>query len=116
MRNLDPELSLAYRPYYSFNEKWPLKPGVPVPLDIEIHRTSIVVPIGYRLVFTILRCDFEHDQEPAVLSNVKIAMKGCRPFVHNDPVDRPADIFGGSTTIHFEDGKKPYVLLPIIPV
>jgi predicted acyl esterase len=114
-RKLDPGLSRPYRPYYSFDEKLPLEPGVTVPLDIEIHPTSIVVPVGYRLALTVLGRDFEHDEEPAVLSNVKHPMKGCGPFVHQDPVERRTDIFGGVTTIHFEEDARPYVLLPVIP-
>jgi predicted acyl esterase len=114
-RKLDPGLSRPYRPYYRFDEKLPLEPGVPVPLDIEIHPTSIVVPVGYRLAFTVLGRDFEHDEEPAVLSNVKHPMKGCGPFVHEDPVERRKDIFGGVTTIHFREDARPYVLLPVIP-
>ena len=115
MRKLDPQRSKPYRPYYAFDEKQPLELGKPVFLDIEIHPTSIVVPTGYRLVFTILGRDFEHDEEPALLSNVKYPMKGCGPFTHDNPVDRPKEIFDGVTTIHFDEGDRPYVLLPVIP-
>jgi hypothetical protein len=31
--------------------------------------------------------------------------------VHDDPRDRPKDIFGGSNTLHFESGRQPYLLL-----
>lgn len=115
MRKLDPVISTPYRPQHTHDEKQPLEPGVPVPLDIEIHPTSIVVPVGYRLAFTILGRDYEHGEDIASMSNVKFPMKGCGPFLHDDPVDRPKDIFGGTTTIHFEDGSRPYVLLPVIP-
>jgi hypothetical protein len=42
-------------------------------------------------------------------------LKGCGPFLHDDPRDRPPAIFGGTTTLHFGRGKAPYLLLPIIP-
>ena len=45
-RKLDRERSLPYRPWHSHDEEWPLTPGVPVELDIEIWPTSIVVPPG----------------------------------------------------------------------
>ncbi|MBO0757782.1 MAG: hypothetical protein J2P54_18205, partial [Bradyrhizobiaceae bacterium] len=49
------------------------------------------------------------------LSNFKNELKGCGPFLHDDPVDRPADIFGGTTTLHFGREMAGYLLLPIIP-
>jgi hypothetical protein len=42
-------------------------------------------------------------------------MKGVGPFLHIDPDDRPAKIFGGRNTLHFAAGKQPYLLLPVIP-
>ncbi|TRW18313.1 CocE/NonD family hydrolase [Glacieibacterium frigidum] len=114
-RKLVPELSEVYRPYHAHDEDELLTPDVPVDLDIEIWPTSIVVPAGHRLALSILGRDFEHDEAPSGLSNMKFAMKGCGPFTHNDPADRPVDVFGGTTTLHFDDGARPYVLLPVIP-
>ena len=113
LRKLDPKMSKPYRPYHSFDERQPLEPGVPVPVDIEIWPTSIAVPAGYRIAFTILGRDFEHNEEPAILSNVKFPMRGCGPFTHN--TNRPKEIYGGTTTIHFDERSMPYVLLPVIP-
>ena len=48
-RKLDPARSKPYRPWHTHDEGWPLRPGEPVELDIEIRPTSIVVPPGYRL-------------------------------------------------------------------
>ena len=47
-RKLDPRRTLPYRPWHTHDEEWPLTPGEPVELDIEIWPTSIVVPPGYR--------------------------------------------------------------------
>jgi hypothetical protein len=41
-------------------------------------------------------------------------MKGVRPFTHADPDDRPASVFACRNTLHFDFGKVPYVLLPVI--
>jgi predicted acyl esterase len=112
-RKLDPELSKAYRPYHSHDEKQPLKPGEAVELDIEIWPTCIVVPPGHRVALTIRGKDYEYDGEAATLSNMKHPMKGCGPFVHDDPTDRPSAVFAGKVTLHFD--RQPYLLLPIIP-
>ncbi len=114
-RKLDPERSLPYRPYHTHEEKQPLTPGEMVELDIEIWPTCIVVPKGYRIALTILSKDYEHEGEAATLSNMKTPMRGCGPFVHDDPTDRPPEVFGGKVTLHFGPKQKASVLLPVIP-
>lgn len=114
-RKLDPARSLPYRPYHPHDELQPLTPGVPVELDVEIWPTCIVVPKGYRIGLTVRGRDYEWDGAAAVLSNMKNPMKGCGPFVHDDPQDRPMDVFGGTNTLHFDAGAAPYLLLPVIP-
>ncbi len=114
-RKLDPARSLPYRPYHPHDEVQPLTPGVPVELDVEIWPTCIVVPKGYRIGLTVRGRDYEWDGAAAVLSNMKDPMKGCGPFVHDDPQDRPMDVFGGTNTLHFDAGAAPYLLLPVIP-
>ena len=42
-------------------------------------------------------------------------MRGCGPFLHDDPMDRPTEVFGKSNTIHFDGGETGYVVLPVIP-
>jgi len=112
-RKLDPKLSLPYRPYHSHDRLEKLKPGEVVELDIEIWPTCIVVPAGWRVALSIRGRDYEHDGAAATLSNMKNPMKGCGPFTHEDPTDRPPAVFGGKVTLHFD--KKPFLLLPIIP-
>jgi predicted acyl esterase len=94
-RKLDAKLSLPYRPWHTHREKQPLEPGKPVELEVEIWPTCIVVPAGCRVALSIRGRDYEHDGEAATLSNMKNPMKGCGPFVHDDPVDRAPAIFGG---------------------
>jgi uncharacterized protein len=114
-RKLDPQRTLPYRPWHSHDEEWPLEPDKPVELDIEIWPTCIVVPPGYRLALTVRGKDYEVDGTDAALPNAPYPMKGVGPFLHIDPDDCPAAIFGGKNTLHFAAGMQPYLLLPVIP-
>ena len=73
------------------------------------------MPRGYRIALSIRGKDYEYEGEAATLSNMKNPMRGCGPFLHDDPRDRPADVFGGVTSLHFGRDKQPYLLVPIIP-
>jgi predicted acyl esterase len=115
-RKLDKKLSKPYRPYHTHDEKQPLKKNQVVELDVEIWPTSIVVPAGYRVGLSIRGKDYEYGgASGGKLSNFKNELKGCGPFLHDDPRDRPPAVFGGTTSLHFGRGKAPYLLLPIIP-
>lgn len=115
-RKLDPALSTPYRPYHTHDEKQPLRPGGVVELDVEIWPTSVVVPTGYRIGLTVRGKDYEY-QGPSGgrLANFKNELKGCGPFLHDDPRDRPPEIFGGKIALHFGAGREAYLRLPIIP-
>ncbi len=115
-RNLDKQLSKPYRPYHTHDTHQPLKKGEVVELDIEIWPTSIVVPAGHRIGLSIRGKDYVYGgASGGKLSNFKNELTGCGPFLHDDPRDRPADLYGGVTTLHFGRDKQPYLLLPIIP-
>jgi len=114
-RKLDVARSLPYRPWHPHDEEWPLTPGEPVELDVEIWPTSIVAPPGYRLALTVRGKDYEVDGSDIALPNAPYPMKGVGPFLHVDPDDRPPAIFATRNTLHFAAGRQPYVLLPIIP-
>ncbi|MGZ5080180.1 MAG: CocE/NonD family hydrolase [Usitatibacter sp.] len=115
-RKLDPKLSTEYRPYHAHDEKQPLKKGEVAQLDVELWPTSIVVPAGHRIALTVRGRDYEWQKSTgARLSNFKNELRGCGPFLHDDPRDRPAAIFSGKTTLHFGGGKDSYVLIPVIP-
>ena len=112
-RKLDPILSAPYRPYHTHDEKQPLRPGEAVAVDVELWPTSIDVPAGYRVALTVRGRDYEWQASTgARLSNFKNELRGCGPFLHNDPRDRPAALFGGTTTLYLKDS---YVLIPVIP-
>src|SRR5258708_22846257 len=48
-RELDPELSLPYRPYHAHQRRLYLKPGEIVETQVEIWPTSMVFRTGHRL-------------------------------------------------------------------
>jgi hypothetical protein len=114
-RKLDPAKSLPYRPWHTHDVEWPLQPGEPVELDVEIWPTSIVVPPGYRLALNIRGRDYEVDGKDIGLSNAPYPMKGVGPFLHIDADDQPDSIVATRNTLHFAPGREPYLLLPIIP-
>jgi hypothetical protein len=114
-RKLDPALSRPYRPYHTHDEPRPLTPGEVCELDIEIWPTCLVVPKGYRMALSVRGRDYEYPGAGARMKTFVNVMKGCGPFIHEDPRDRPAARFGGKTTLHSGAGRDPYVLLPIVP-
>jgi len=115
-RKLDPIVSTPYRPYHTHDEKQPLVPGEVVQLDIEIWPTCIVIPAGYRIGLSVRGKDYVYKGESGGrLSNMKNEFTGCGPFLHDDPVDRPIEIYGGTTTIHAGPGQENFLLLPVIP-
>lgn len=114
-RKLDPARSLPYRPYHTHDESQPLVPGEPVELMIEVLPTCIVVPPGYRLALNVRGKDYAHDRGDARGPDDIYTMTGVGPFLHAEPQDRPASLFGGKNRLHFDAGKEPYVLLPVIP-
>jgi predicted acyl esterase len=114
-RKLDVQRTLPYRPWHAHDEEWPLTPGEPVELDVEIWPTSIVVPPGHRVALTVRGKDYEVDGTDAALPHAAYPMKGVGPFLHIDPDDRPAAVFASENRLHFAAGRMPYVLLPVIP-
>ena len=114
-RKTDPARSLPYRPWHTHDEKQPLKPGAVVPVDVEIWPTCIVVPQGYRIALTIRGKDYVWDGAATTLSNMKNPMRGCGPFEHDDPTDRPPEIFSGKVTLHTGPSRPAILLLPVIP-
>jgi predicted acyl esterase len=115
-RKLDHNLSLPHRPYHTHDDPEPLVIGKTVDLDVEIWPTSIIVPTGYHIALSIRGSDYEYSEKSGgKLSNFKNELKGCGPFLHNDPRDRPPEIFGGITTLHNTPDNTAFILLPIIP-
>lgn len=114
-RKLDTSKTLPYRPYHTHDEVQPLTPHQVYELDIEILPTHIILPAGYRLALQIGGKDFERPERPGEDEHAWKG-RGSGPFLHNHPVDRPADVFGGKTTIHTGGQTSSFLSLPIIQV
>ncbi len=93
-RKLDPDLSTPWRPFHTHDEAQPLAPGERYGLEVEIWPTSVVVPKGYTLALTVA---------------------GRDDGKHSDPLDRPAEVFGGTVTLYAGKARPASILLPIVP-
>jgi hypothetical protein len=71
------------------------------------------VPVGHRIALTIRGKDYDYGGPPINLG--WIVMKGVGVFAHDDPTDRPAEVFGGTVTLYTGGQDAPHVLLPLIP-
>ena len=114
-RKLDRNLSTPHRPYHVHDEKEPLTPGAIYELDIEIWPTCIVLLPGYRLGLTVRGRDYEYPGPAGHLSNIANPMRGCGPFLHDDPHDRPPEVFAQRVTIHTGPDHPSSLLVPFIP-
>jgi uncharacterized protein len=115
-RKLDPALSEPYRPYHTHDEKRELSPGEVYELDVEIWPTSLVVPAGYRIALSVRGRDYEYPKATGErLTTFRNELRGSGPFLHDDPLDRPPDVFGGTVTVHTGAEHGSYLLLPFVP-
>ena len=114
-RKLDRELSTPYRPYHTHDEQQPLVPGTVYEIDVEILPTCLVVPPGYRIGLTVAGKDYVYPGAGHVrLSHFKNDLTGCGPFLHDEPRDRPAEVFANRVTIHAEPSRPSYLVLPVV--
>ncbi|MGW1159480.1 CocE/NonD family hydrolase [Streptomyces sp. NPDC002513] len=114
-RKLDAGLSTEYHPVYAHDEVQPLTPGEIYQLDIEIWPTCLALPAGYRLALTVQGKDYEFPGAARQrLSNFKNDLRGSGPFLHDDPSDRPKEVFAGRTTLHLGADHPSYLVLPVI--
>ena len=93
-RELDPDLSLPYRPYHKHQRRLWLTPGEIVEVQVEVWPTSMVFKQGHRI-----RVDIQPRDGV-----------GSAPYTHYS-----ADYNVGDNTIHAGGDKESYLLLPIIP-
>ena len=94
-RELDPELSLPYRPYHRHRRRLYLKPGEIVKVEVEIWPTSMVFKKGHRIRLDVQPRDG----------------LGSSRYMHYH-----ADYNSGATnTIHAGGDRASYLLLPVIP-
>jgi uncharacterized protein len=114
-RALDERRSLPYRPFHPHSGLDEVQPGRIYEADVEILPTCVVAPAGYRLAVTVQGHDYEHPGPGQRLSQFKNVLRGCGPFLHDDPIDRPPARYGGTTTL-FTGGDHPArLLIPVVP-
>ena len=111
-RKLDVGRSRPDRPYHSHDEQQPLEPGRVYEVQVEIWPTCIVLPPGYRIGLQVGGRDFE--REPADDPNEAWVSRGSGPWLHDHPLDRPASVYGGRTTVHTGGATPSRLLLPIV--
>ena len=115
-RALDPKKSKPWRPYHPHDRVEPLTPGEIYECDVEIVTSSIVVPAGWRVALTVRGKDYEYEGELSEFGRkFHYGTRGTGGMTHNDPDDRPADVFGGRVTLHAGGARESYLLLPIVP-
>ncbi|MGL5930673.1 MAG: CocE/NonD family hydrolase C-terminal non-catalytic domain-containing protein [Dermatophilaceae bacterium] len=105
-RELDAARSTPGRPVHQHRSPRPVRPGEVYPVDVEVWPTSVVLPKGYTLALTVGGADFARGEGGP--------MSGSGPFLHTDPQDRPAEVFGGRTTIHTGAATPSSLLLPVV--
>ena len=111
-RKLDEELSDPWRPYHTHDDKQLLTPERIYELDVEIWPQCIVLPKGFQLSINIAGQDFDR---PGPAVEAYVPSRGSGPFLHDHPVDRSKEVFGGSTTLHTGPNHQSHLLVPIIP-
>jgi predicted acyl esterase len=94
----------------------PLTPATVYELDIEILPTNLNLPAGHTLTLDVQAHDYVYPGAVAqVQPNAQVPFTGSGAFLHNDPNDRPDDIYGGSVTLHTGEKHASYLLLPVLP-
>jgi hypothetical protein len=115
-RAIDPQRSVSWQPYHPHDRLEPLTPGEIYQLDIEFVPSCIVVPPGYRLALWVRGKDYEYTGGLDEYGEKFVyATRGTGGMTHADTDDRPAERFGGTTTIHIGPSQPSHVLLPLIP-
>ena len=115
-RKLDANLSEPHQPFHTHDVVQELTPGEIYELDIEIIPTCIAIPKGYRIGLTVRGRDYQWPGGSVKgLGTHAASFSGVGNFKHDDPRDRPEDVFGGDVTLHSGPDCQAHVLLPIIP-
>lgn len=106
-RKIDTSKNLSHRPFHSHDESQYLKPEEIYEVDVEIWPFSLCLPKGCQLVLQLQGCDFER-------ANEESEQKGSGWFLHNHPIDRPADVFSTHCKIYTGKDWPSSIQLPII--
>jgi len=115
-RRIDPARSKPYQPFHPHDRIESLTPAEVYECNVEILPTCVVLPRGWRVALTVKGKDFEYEGDVSDFGQeFYYATKGTGGMTHEDPDDRPRELFGGTMTLHAGGGRDSYVLLPIIP-
>ncbi len=110
-RKLDKKLSKPWRPFHTHDDKQLLNPGQIYEVDVEIWPQCIVLPEGFTLALNISGQDFDR---PGPSVQAYSDSRGSGPFLHDHPLDRPREVFGGKTTIYTGPKYPSFLLVPLI--
>ena len=70
----------------------------------------------WQVALTVRGKDYEYEGELSEFGKkFHYATRGTGGMTHNDPDNRPPEVFGGTVTIHTGGARGSYLLLPIIP-
>ena len=118
-RDLDTGASEPWRPIHTHTDRQMLQPGEIYELDVELWPTSIVVPEGYSVAFSIRGNDYVYagaaEEDKLTIETFANRFTGSGPFIHVDERNRPPELFGGTTTVHIGPERPTHVLTPVIP-
>jgi predicted acyl esterase len=106
-RKLDPRRSSEYLPWHTHDQRRTLAPAEIAEIDLEIWPASLALPAGHRLALTLQGKDFERPDETG-------PQRGSGWFLHDDPRDRPPEIFSGTHTVHTGPERAAHLLLPVL--
>ena len=109
-RKLDKKLSTPYRPYHSHDQQAAARRRARWSSSTSRSgRPRSWCRPATASALTIRGKDYVYPgPSGGKLSNFKNELTGCGPFLHDDPRDRPPDVFGGITSLHF--GGRPAAL------
>lgn len=115
-RALDPARTCPWQPFHPHDRSEPLEPGRVYELDIEIVPSCVVIPPGHRLGLWVRGKDYEYRGPLDEYGQTfYYATRGTGGMTHADPDNRPAEVFGGTVTIHVGPEHHSHLLLPVIP-
>ena len=115
-RRLDPARSAPCQPYHPHDRVEPLAPGAVYECDVEILPTCVVVPAGWRVALTVRGKDYEYEGDVGEFGQTfYYATRGTGGMTHEDPGNRPREVYGGMVALHAGGARESYLLLPIVP-
>jgi predicted acyl esterase len=115
-RRVDPARSKPWQPFHPHDKVESLNPGEVVEVDVEILPTSVVLPRGWSLGLLVRGKDYEYEGEVSEFGQkFHYATRGTGGMTHNEPRNRPPELFDTTVTLHTGGTMASYLLLPLIP-